>query len=244
MVQAILEGRKTVTRRVIKRLPERTYRIEQNEKNIFEAHYNGAIHHIFTHGVREIKPPYAAGDILYVRETWCNWADDIGNNFFYKATDDGVDGFSPKWRPSIHMPKAAARLFLKVTDVRVERLQDITEAQAKAEGVIRLFDDMPDDEFKEWIAQLGTSRKSKSDYGYKNYLWHGDYNNGQGNKMTDEWDYQYSAYDSAVNSFSSLWSKTIPLEEWEQYSWAANPYVWVIEFERISKEEAEHGETN
>lgn len=81
------------------------------------------------------KPPYTAGDILYVRETW---AQAPNGNYLYKADSilkemQGAD-FSIKWKPSIHMPKVAARIFLEVTQVRKERLQDITEANAIAEG--------------------------------------------------------------------------------------------------------------
>ncbi|SDP39648.1 hypothetical protein SAMN04488061_2844 [Filomicrobium insigne] len=105
--------------------------------------------------------PYAPGDLLWVRETWCegpigrdgvveDWRD-----FFYRATDHDVmgvddgDGFSvlnadgslrSPWRPSIHMPRRASRLTLEVTDVRVERLQDISEEDALAEGVLKVKD--------------------------------------------------------------------------------------------------------
>ena len=81
------------------------------------------------------KPPYIAGDILYVRETW---AQAQNGEYLYKAhpmycgMDDADFPFA--WKPSIHMPKTAARIFLEVTQVRKERLQDITEEDAKAEG--------------------------------------------------------------------------------------------------------------
>jgi hypothetical protein len=79
--------------------------------------------------------PYKVGDILYVRETWLK-ADD---GYYYMADETQFskelrNSYEYKWKPSIHMPKSAARIFLKVTDVRVERLQDITEEQAKAES--------------------------------------------------------------------------------------------------------------
>lgn len=82
------------------------------------------------------KPPYIAGDILYVRETW---AQAQNGEYLYKAhpmycgMDDADFPFA--WKPSIHMPKTAARIFLEVTQVRKERLQDIREEDAKAEGV-------------------------------------------------------------------------------------------------------------
>lgn len=83
-----------------------------------------------------IKCPYGlVGDLLWVRETWCRSLDEDGD-YLYRATepdaDDG-DGGSP-WKPSIHMPKAAARIWLKITDIKVERLQDISEDNVKREG--------------------------------------------------------------------------------------------------------------
>ena len=81
------------------------------------------------------KPPYKAGDILYIRETW---AQAPNGDYLYKAhsmyKEMGDADFSFYWNPSIHMPKAAARIFLEVTNIRKERLQDITEEDAKAEG--------------------------------------------------------------------------------------------------------------
>ena len=87
------------------------------------------------------RPPYQPGDILYVRETWSEIknADGSHKKYVYKASDQYPFGESRyiikfNWKPSIHMPKKAARIWLKVTDVRVERLQDITEDGAKEEG--------------------------------------------------------------------------------------------------------------
>lgn len=75
---------------------------------------------------------YAPGDVLYVRETWGE-CESFGG-YLYRATHDGDDPVGNGWRPSIHMPRRASRLTLVVTDVRVERLQDISEADANAEG--------------------------------------------------------------------------------------------------------------
>ena len=108
----------------------------------------------FKDGAAVVNPPYQPGDILYVRETWerfdcCSCEGDKHGNcpkepkksvldkygcgcYMYRATDE-ISG-DAKWRPSIHMPKEASRIFLKVTDVRVERLQDITEYEAEKEG--------------------------------------------------------------------------------------------------------------
>lgn len=137
MVRAILDGRKTCTRRLIKPQPDKkhiyplgfvTDSTEKKEVGCFgfaANEYGGSIQYV--------KPPYryAPGDILYVRETWKK----APNGYFYYEDwqkDDIAD--VTKWKPSIHMPKEAARIWLKVTDVRVERLQDITEEQACMEG--------------------------------------------------------------------------------------------------------------
>lgn len=111
MVRAILDGRKTCTRRLVKPQPT--------------AHY----------GTLCIKSPYQPGDILYVRETWMDYA---GLTMYkadcdkYKLESLNFAGFG--WKPSIHMPKEVARIWLNVTDVRVERLQDMTDDDAEAEG--------------------------------------------------------------------------------------------------------------
>lgn len=120
MVRAILDGRKTAMRRVVK------------ERELID------------------RPPYRTGDILYVRETWthtCIHCEHYPDMFFcppdcgtcpefaYKADGGSLGGWPDKrWHPSIHMPREAARIFLRVTDVRVERLQDITPEQIDAEG--------------------------------------------------------------------------------------------------------------
>ena len=205
-------------------------------------------------GYVEPKPPYHTGDILYVRETWCFLkCNDCmqKDECFPKVGSDGCciyradygntedDSFPPsmfKWHPSIHMPKFAARIWLKVTDVRVERLQDITENQAIKEGISRLYDDFPDDEYEDWTKRTGIYPKQKTEWKYKNYLWHGSFGNyGIGNWKSDGWDYQYSSYENAVGSFSSLWNSTLKKSDIVRYGWDANPWVWVIEFEQCEK---------
>jgi hypothetical protein len=136
------------------------------------------------------------------------------------------------------MPKEAARIFLRITDVRVERLQDITDEQAVKEGIVRMFDYLSKEEYERWAKGIGEF-KSQSEQHWENYLWHGNFGqNGCGNKLSDAWKYQNSGYDSPRDSFSSLWNTTVPLKNWDRYGWDANPFCWVIEFERISKEEA------
>lgn len=195
MVRAILEGRKTVTRRVIKDTDESMY-----------AGMCGLGPGLFDRntGLRVKEPYYRLGDILYVRETWNQLArvDENGythyNDLFYvyKADknqpdlydDNGfcLDDTERKWRPSIHMPKEATRIWLQVTDVRAERLHNLTNRDAKKEGV------------------------------------------------TVETDNSGIAHRAA---FMRLWDSTIKKSDIGTYGWNANPWVWVIEFERCEKPE-------
>lgn len=132
MVKVILDGRKTCTRRLVKFLPGKNPQWTGYIKDGLML-YNGKNELCIR------KAPYQPGDILYVRETWCSAYD--GEKFFYladKLTNREerllLNYDDVKWHPSIHMPKGAARIWLKVIDVRIERLQDITETQAQAEG--------------------------------------------------------------------------------------------------------------
>jgi len=133
MVQAILAGRKTMTRRVIK----------QSAVDNFLIGAMGILVGSYREGMAEAYPavddaPYSAGDVLWVRETWMPETEQgiHTGGYIYKASDrPEQDGSTPlKWRPSIFMPKEAARIFLRVTDVRAERLQDITPYDAWLEG--------------------------------------------------------------------------------------------------------------
>lgn len=185
MVKAILEGRKTVTRRVIP------------EKMVDEYYdYDDFCISVGTSDIpttREYeeeffskRAKYQVGDILYVRETWQNGSfleDNKGKavDYIYKADDtkeyNSYSDWGIKWRPSIHMPKEAARIFLKVTDVKVERLQDMTSEDTYKEGVSK-----SSDEWNDWLNMI------------------------------------------------TLWDSTT---KEEQYKWKSNPYVWVIEFEKV-----------
>ncbi len=179
MVRAIMEGRKTVTRRVVKPQPPATSVVRKRGCAwdwSFWADCN--MGHV-------MKLPYHPGDILWVRETWNgDWCD----HYIYKADGGSAKsaGYTaePKWHPSIHMPREAARLFLRVTDVRVERLQDINL-------------DPP----------------------------------GPKNQVVRE-GLRY------LSDFIAVWDRTIKPADLHLYGWEANPWVWVIEFERISKDEA------
>lgn len=192
MVRAILYGKKTVTRRVIKFPDGQTGRLPEC----------GARDYIFyPSGIK--YAPYKSGDILYVREAYCpNYFDEgiagyrgdgmRGNRNAYKADyrkeiiGDVVP--EPKWKPSIHMPREAARIFLKVTDVRVEQLQDINGNEVLKEG-------------------LDSHVHPKADYFNMNQR----------------------------EMFGNLWNSTIKKKDLHRYGWEANPWVWVIEFERCKK---------
>ena len=142
MVRAILDGRKTVTRRICKDANEFTVpdmSFFDAEKRTYAVHNYADAEHTDKLSVAERTCPICPGDILYVRETWCSRYD--GEKYFYLADKCTkreekklLDYGEVKWRPSIHMPKEAARIFLKVKDVRVERLQKITDEGAYREG--------------------------------------------------------------------------------------------------------------
>ena len=213
---------------------------------------------------------YQIGDVLYVRETWkchCARRFDANVDILYKAggkpkriefangnidlaNRDDYDVFiskwfnHDKWIPSLHMPKELARIFLKITDVRLEPLQNITNDQAKTEGVNHLYDDLSDAEYDRWSKAVHITTPKDQQH-YRNYLWHGNFGKyGTGNKVSDNWPYQQSGYDDPKDSFSSLWNSTVPLKDWETYGWNANPYVWVIEFEPLTEDEIKQLLTN
>lgn len=134
MVKAILEGRKTMTRRLnaLEKINDNPVNWIVKMENI-EAHFYNSN----TDKNKEIKCPYGQpGDLLWVRETWKK-SDfpEADGPFEYKASVDYDTAWNRGiWRPSIHMPKSAARIWLRITDIRVERLQDITGEDAAKEG--------------------------------------------------------------------------------------------------------------
>lgn len=212
MVRAILDWRKDATRRIVKGfIPDDAVW----GYTAFTPKGYISCRGTFADGYGEkfFKLPCEPGDILYVRETWCGWyLPLVGMHYCYRATEpDGnkrptspeydCDVEKISWHPSIHMPKEAARIWLKVTDVRVERLQDITPKEAENEGVGNLFYD-----------DIG--------YSEKNY----------GTEVDPE-------YGIAKEQFAWLWESTIKKSDLDSYGWDANPWVWVIEFERCESQE-------
>lgn len=134
MVKAIIAGNKTQTRRVIKPQPdEYGYWLRKNNPE------NGEFHcaPITNPGMTRFSP-YEIDQILWVRETWC--LGEEPGEVWYKANVDDYECFievnDRKWKPSIYMPREAARLYLKVKDIRIERIQEITLEDIQAEGII------------------------------------------------------------------------------------------------------------
>jgi len=140
-VRATLDGTMTEVRMPIK--PQLKYIQLLNDGRIESSNDGG-----FDQDVKHIKLPYQPGDIVYVKETWnyFKYNNDYDkkylSGYYYKASPELVEDMPPlvkgyygvRWFPSIHMPRAAARIFLRVTSREVERLQDITEEGARAEG--------------------------------------------------------------------------------------------------------------
>lgn len=132
MVRAILDGRKSCTRRIVK--PQQLVGLlpDKCKNGVPEEFLKDTAY----------KAPYKPGDVLYVRETWHKYLKRVGSGencrlqefFGYRASIANSEDAEEPWKPSIHMPKEAARIFLRVTNVRVERLQEITEVQAQTEG--------------------------------------------------------------------------------------------------------------
>lgn len=130
MVRALTDGRKTVTRRAIKPQPEGKP-VPMTKSGCWPGYFS-------IQGTdKVVRLPFLPGDVLWVRETWA----EMPYGFVYRAEDEEPDGWEPddRWRPSIHMPREAARIFLRVKDVRAERLQEITEDGAKAEGAVKSY---------------------------------------------------------------------------------------------------------
>lgn len=150
MVQAILDCRKTMTRRVVnlKKFDADTFvdngKIYRHEQLQGMPDGSGGFEIEHEHvDITMFHSKYQVGDVLWVRETWqyyCLGEQDSG--FIYKASPELYHWKKESviWKPSIFMPKEACRIFLRVTNVRVERLQDISEDDAQKEGVEPLFD--------------------------------------------------------------------------------------------------------
>lgn len=174
MVRAILDGRKTCTRRICKDANEYTVpdmEFYNADKRTYAVHNFADKKHTEQLSIAERTCPICPGDILYVRETWCKgYLMNAKERYYYKADDND---FLCTWHPSIHMPKEAARIWLKVTDVRVERLQDMWASDVSKEG-IRFNKPTAADEMLKAFAKLWDSTIKKSDldrYGWNASPW-------------------------------------------------------------------------
>lgn len=190
MVRALLDGSKTQTRRIAKLTAGGHVKEPRGQRRW----------HPGCDGAPQACPYGQPGDLLWVRETWAHDAESVeacrsayedilgGLSYgpYYHATETGRD--SLRWRPSIHMPRWASRITLRIINVRVERLQAISEADARAEGARPL--------------DVATGRETL------------DPNSRQGS---------YTAH------YRHIW-ETINGSD----SWDANPWVWVVEFKRVT----------
>ena len=183
MVRAILDERKTVTRRLVKFLP--------GENPNWTGYIKDGL--MLYNGNNEPccrKSQYQIGDVMYVRETWSEGYEE--GTYIYKADDklaelpEFKESSKLIYHPSIHMPKEAARLWLKVKNVGVERLQEITADGIRSEGLSSMAVHAGDMEI-------------------------------------------------ALKECELLWNRTIKKTGIDRYGWDANPWVWVIEFERSEK---------
>ena len=191
MVRAILEGRKTQTRRIMKPQPSLISKLLR---------------------IQGACPCGEPGDQLWVRETFgishrgdpTPAGKPYDPTILFRATDSEPEGYEAevqaekfRWRPSIHMPRWASRIQLEITDVRVERVQDISEEDSIAEGIEKM---------------------SETGRWYRGYEIHPI-------KGTPK------VYGTARDAFRTLWNS---INEKRGYSWEANPWVWVVEFRRMS----------
>lgn len=239
MVRAILDGKKTQTRRVIKQQPSGGKIFPPNDFDrpdhwyFRDAYYACEENDIGNY----VKCPYGKpGDRLWVREAWALGADRQGEGkFFYQSTDEanvvktemssGVVclggrnkdkiGHLKRWRPAIHMPRHLCRIILEIADIRVEKLQSITEEDAVTEGA------------REWAQNPDVNGLEDKPRAYDN--------------RQNDWCRHSRIADpntpvaTSRGAFAALW-ESINGDK-PGASWKDNPYVWVISFRRIQNEQ-------
>lgn len=206
MVVALINERKTMTRRIVKIQPTfNEFNIEPHDSRGFVQKKQVGVNPDKFEVIQQWLCPFGnIGDILWVRETYCfvslEHAHDLlegvkdRNQIIYKASvhDDWMkyakEKYGYKWKPCIHMPKEACRLFVEITNIRIERLQEIGEQDAVKEGI--------------------------------------------SNNVTKYYDYLREDFitESAYHSFFTLWESINGANSWEN-----NPWVWVIEFKQVLK---------
>lgn len=221
MVRVILDGRKTQTRRIMKAQPsedftpmnmalEADYKARWYTPGIVDkdGYLQPAGKEVF--GVANENEGYscpfgAVGDRIWVRETWARYnIDQDSHDMAYRATIPEDWPESGRWRPSIHMPRWASRITLEITDVRVERLNAISEQDAQSEGV----------HTEVWDQTVVARNYAAIDEFFQ--FW------------SEDMPHYVEMNQLYRSSFRSLWESIYGAENWQ-----ANPWVWVIEFKRV-----------
>ncbi|HHG0639762.1 TPA: hypothetical protein ACPUGF_002950 [Klebsiella pneumoniae] len=202
MVRAILDGRKTQTRRPIKWKQTRFTEIGEREDGSKWPWSEDAEHACdFWHPC----PFGAVGDRIWVRETWARYnIDQNSHDMAYRATTPEDWPEEGRWRPSIHMPRWASRILLEITNVRVERLNAISEEDAQREGV----------HTEVWDQTVVARNYAARDEFFQ--FW------------SEDMPHYVEMNQLYRSSFRSLWESIYGAE-----NWLANPWVWVIEFKRV-----------
>lgn len=209
MVQAILQNRKTVTRRIA--FPNGDLQECMSRDNQAGWIFRGRLYENWDSAMKAKQGPmslcrFRPGDVLYVRETWKQATGDpagggyaLFDTYVYKADGKAKDDYpldglmvEDRWHPSIHMPKEAARLFLRVTGVRLERLQAIKPEECVDEGAVK----RPYYTRRGDLVVVGRYKKE----------------------------------------FAQLWDSTVKKSDLDRFSWEANPWIWRITFEKCEKE--------
>ena len=218
MVQAILAGLKTQTRRVVNPEPEGNVHSPwcHHQTNIWQWKTGKA--NVNYKEDKRACPYGKPGEILWVRETWAKQPEYPHEIPLFKSTlsSDGDElrkALKVEWKPSIHMRKEYAQIWLELTDVRVQRLQDLSEEDAKAEGI------------KEFNWEFYT--------GYECFKC---LSTGHDPGRDDIHICNDGVYDSAIDSFHTLWDSinAKPKKGKEPVPWASNPWVWALTFKVLS----------
>jgi len=233
MVRAILDGRKTVTRRPVKVQPhiDASGNFCVGRSNYGQDGYGKPV---TKHFIKDCCPYGKPGDRLWARETWYCDHNEVMRGPYLKpndldvseARDDGTlvyaaDGLSPYeadqpgWKPSIHMPRWACRILLEITDVRVERVQDISDDQAQAEGCF----------FTDYGRKCGHSGKGWTGVG--DCPAPKEHHPQRDGWMWDKTTSHEQCLCAPRWAFANLWNST-------GGDWDANPWIWVVEFKRVT----------
>lgn len=238
MVRAVLDGRKTQTRRIMREQPEVIPKEDEFGKPGFWIPFNAGKTMVRNEDMYIACPFGLKSDRLWVRETWSvvsHAFDDHGlmidyvpnrpakavhekpfgrgyysghaiyaaDGGFTWGDDDGCADGRSCWKPSIHMPRWASRITLEITGVRIERLNSISEADAKAEGLAEISKDGS-------LFKFGIPDRD----GYPG---------------TDDKGWPWTEWErNPVNAYCKLWQSIYGAD-----SWQTNPWVWVVEFKRV-----------